>query len=183
MFTYQIDDEVSLAIPRPKKDATPLFSLVEESRSDLAPWLPWVAGMQNVADEEKFLRTVLEHFGKGTSVNLIIRYQKQVAGMISFNRFLQMDHSTEIGYWLDNKFKGHNIMHRAVVAMCELGFSEYDVHKIEIHAAIDNVASNHVAQKAGFHLDGMVRASELLADGFHDTNIWTLLKEEWEANH
>ncbi|WP_333589658.1 GNAT family N-acetyltransferase [Ligilactobacillus acidipiscis] len=179
MFTYQIDDELSLALPRPQIDAQPLFELVEESRPDLATWLPWVPEMKSVADEEKFLTTVLEHFGNSTSVNLIIRYHDQPVGMISFNRFLQMDQSTEIGYWLATKFSGNNIMHRAVLAMCHLGFADYAVNKIEIHAATDNPRSNHVAQKAGFHLDGTIRASELLADGFHDGNVWTMLKDEW----
>lgn len=180
MFTYQIDDDLCLALPRPQTDASPLFKLVEESRPELSAWLPWVPEMKSAADEEKFLTRVLQHFGTSTSVNLIIRYHDQPVGMISFNSFRQTDHSTEIGYWLASEFCGNNIMHRAVLAMWHLGFKDYAVNKIEIHVATDNSNSNHVAQKAGFRLDGTVRAGELLADGFHDQNIWTMLKKEWQ---
>lgn len=165
MFTYQIDDELSLALPRPKIDAQPLFDLVNNSRHELAAWLPWVPAMTSVADEEKFLTTVLEHFGTNTSVNLVIRYHDQAAGMISFNSFNTLSHSTEIGYWLGNQFAGKNIMHRAVLAMCDLGFIDYNLNKIEIHAAVNNDRSNHVAKKPVLRL--MEQAGPL--------NYWTMV--------
>ena len=98
--------------------------------------------------------------------------------MISFNKFNNLDNSTEIGYWLATKFVGKGIMQRAVMGMCELGFTEYQVNKIEIHAAVENARSSKVAERTGFHLDGLIRASELLEDGYHDVYIWTLLKDE-----
>ncbi len=180
MFTYQVDDEISLALPRPKIDGKLLYQLIQESGEELGVWLPWVSKMNDAKDEENFLQLVLEHFIKEVSLNVVILYKHQAAGMISFNRFNQVDNSAEIGYWLGTKFSGKNVVHRAVQAMCSLGFKEYGVNKIEIHAAIDNARSNHVAQKAGFTLDGTIRASELLRDGYHDGNIWTLLKSEWE---
>ncbi|KAA8455749.1 GNAT family N-acetyltransferase [Weissella paramesenteroides] len=180
MFIYQIDNEVSLALPRPKIDAEAMFQLIDESRKELEMWLPWVSYTKAIADEEKFLYEVMRHFGTGYSLNLIILYENHPAGMISFNRFREIDQSAEIGYWLGTRFIGKGIMHRAVVGMCQIGFNDYKVNKIEIHAAVDNARSNHVAQKAGFRLDGSIRASELLPDGFHDGNIWTILKDEWE---
>lgn len=56
--------------------------------------------------------------------------------MISFNKFRAMDQSTEIGYWLGTKLVGNGIMHRAVSGMCDIGFSDYKVHKIEIRATV-----------------------------------------------
>lgn len=58
MFTYQIDDEVSLALPRPKIDAETVFQLIDESRNELVTWLPWVTGTTAVVDEEKFYQTI-----------------------------------------------------------------------------------------------------------------------------
>ena len=178
MFTYQIDEEVSLALPRPKIDAEAIYALIDDSRDEIAPWLTWANFMKNAEDEEKFLVETMEHFGKGYSLNLIVLYKNQPAGMISFNRFHKLDNSTEIGYWLATKFVGKGIMQRAVIGMCELGFTEYQVNKIEIHAAVENARSNKVAKRTGFHLDGLIRASELLEDGYHDAYIWTLLKDE-----
>ncbi|HJE96866.1 MAG TPA: GNAT family N-acetyltransferase [Ligilactobacillus acidipiscis] len=180
-FSYKIDQDISLVLPRPKVDAEPLFKLVNESRKELEPWLPWVKKIKSVEDEQKTLNKIIEHFGTGYSLNTIILFQNQPAGSISFNNFQDNDQSTEIGYWLGTKFVGKGIVHRAISGMCNLGFNDYEVHKIVLCAAVENQKSNHTAQKAGFHLDGVLRADELLQDGFHDENIYSLLKDEWET--
>ena len=180
MFKYQLDQEISLSLPRPKIDAEPLFKLLDESRNELKTWLPRFSDVKDKTDEEKFLSTVMAHFGTGNSLNAMILYQDQPVGMISFNQFHLTKQSTEIGYWLGTKFVGKGIMHRAVLGMCDLGFRDYQVHKIEIHAAVENQRSNSVAKKAGFNFDGVLRDHELLPDGFHDENVWSLLKSEWQ---
>lgn len=182
MFQYKIDEEVSLALPRPKIDAKAIYDLIDDSRKELSQWLMWPVDMKNVADEERALVRNLEHFGKGDSVTTIILFNEQPAGVISFNRFRKLDNSTEIGYWLATKFVGKGIMQRAVTGMCELGFNDYQVNKIEIHTAVENARSNRVVEKAGFHLDGLIRANERLEDGYHDGYIWTLLKSDWDNN-
>lgn len=60
MFTYKIDSEVSLALPRPKIDAAPLFQIIKESHEELQVWFPWVPSMKSIEDEEKFLGGVLK---------------------------------------------------------------------------------------------------------------------------
>lgn len=180
MFIYKIDNEISLALPRPKIDANAIYDLINTSRDELLPWLPWVTLTKDVSDEENFLTKVLEHFGTGDSLNLIILYHNRPVGMISFNKFNKLDNSTEIGYWLATKFVGKGIMQRAVTGMCALGFNDYQVNKIEIHAAVENARSNKVAERAGFHLNGLIRASELLSDGYHDEYVWTLLGNEFK---
>lgn len=52
-FSYKIDQDISLVLPRPKVDAEPLFKLVNESRKELEPWLPWVKKIKSVEDEQK----------------------------------------------------------------------------------------------------------------------------------
>ncbi|MDN7146223.1 GNAT family protein [Liquorilactobacillus mali] len=180
MFIHQIDSEVSLALPRPQIDAKPLFQIIEKSRQELQVWLPWVPGMKSVEEEEKFLTGILKNFGNARSLNTVILYKSTPVGMISFNKFNTINQYADIGYWLGTEYVGNGIMHRAVAGICDLGFRDYGVHKVEIHAAVDNARSNGVAKKAGFHFDGSLRANELLADGFHDENVWSLLKEEWE---
>lgn len=178
MFSYAVDDEIELAIPRPALDAPALFKLLEADRSVLSRYLPWVSQTKTAADEEQALRLFNTHFGSGQSLNLVLLVAGEVAGMISFNGFAA-NQSADVGYWLGAAFRGRNVMHRAVAGLCELGFGQYGLNKIIIRAAVDNAASNAVARKAGFHLDGTLRDGEPLADGFHDENEWSLLKREW----
>ena len=52
MFTYQIDNEISLALPRPRIDAEPLFNLIDKDRTELSIWLPWVKSVKSIEDEK-----------------------------------------------------------------------------------------------------------------------------------
>lgn len=178
MFTYRIDDEISLALPRPDADAAPLFALVDHDREALGRYLPWVPNMDSVEAEAFFLQTTLDHYAKGISLNTVIHYGDAVAGMISFNHLDTLNHQADIGYWLGVEFHGHNIMHRAVSGMCALGFVDFDLNRLIIRAAVDNEPSNHVAQKAGFTLEARLREAELLADGYHDENQYSRLKND-----
>ncbi|WP_281165481.1 GNAT family N-acetyltransferase [Liquorilactobacillus sicerae] len=181
MFSYQVDNQIVLALPRPEIDSPALFALIIASRKKLITWLPWVLKIKSVEDEQNFLKSVCQHFGTGKSLNTVIYYENQPAGMISFNQFRKIDQSADIGYWLGTKFTHKGIMQRSVKAMCQLGFADYQLNKIVINAAIENQSSNRVAQSCGFHFDGVLRANEYLIDGrFHDENHWSLLKAEWE---
>lgn len=179
MFTYPVSDTISLALPRPAQDAEPLFALVTASRAQLLPWLPWVPKMLTAQDEAAFLTLKLREFGQRISLTTVIRRQDQVVGMLSLNGFHAIDNSADIGYWLGSAFVGHGIMHTALGGLINIGFHDYGLNKVTLQAAIDNPRSNHVAANAGFHLDGVLRASELLTDGYHDEKSWSLLRSEW----
>ena len=178
MFTYRIDDEISLALPQPHVDAAPLFALIDQDRKTLGAFLPWVANVNRIEDETENLMADLKRFASGVSLNAVIHYGDAVAGMISFNHLDHLNHQADIGYWLGTEFQGLNVMHRAVSGMCALGFVDYDLNRLIIRAAVDNVPSNHVAQKAGFTLEARLREAALLADGYHDENQYARLKND-----
>lgn len=177
MFSYMIDDQIQLAIPRPQSNGPALFALLDADRATIGRFLPWVAEIQTVTDEQDSLVTFNEHFGHNESLNTVIWVDYQPAGMISFNHFYN-NASADIGYWLGAPFRGQGIMHRAVLGFSQLGFAEAGLNKVIIRAATDNVESNAVAKRAGFHLDGTHRDGERLADGFHDENEWSLLTSD-----
>jgi len=62
--------------------------------------------------------------------------------------------AAHIGYWIDQKYAGRGLTTRAVNAITEYGFSELDLHRIEINLRPENVASEKVAQKAGYIFEG-----------------------------
>ncbi|WP_427910811.1 GNAT family protein [Pediococcus parvulus] len=180
MFAYVINENLKLAIPNPNRDAQKLFVLIDESRESIQKWLPWAANLKSTADEVKFLKHVNINFGMRESLNVVIYDKQQPVGMISCDHF-KANKSANIGYWLAEGARGHGVMHQAVLAMVDIGFQDYDLNRIEIEAAVENMGSNHVAQKAGFKLEGTLRAHHLLLDGrFHDYNLYSLLRSEWQ---
>jgi ribosomal-protein-serine acetyltransferase len=114
----------------------------------------------------------------------VIRYHNQPVGMISFNQINKVHQRADIGYWLGNQWYHKNIMHRAMIAMLIIGFTEYNLQKIVINIDVKNIASNRVVQKLNCHLDGTKRNDILYSNGrFGDMNEWSLLHSEWEQNY
>ncbi|CAK8053943.1 GNAT family N-acetyltransferase [Eupransor demetentiae] len=176
MFPYQINDKITLKLPQPQNDAPALFHLIDSSRKEMLPWLPWVEKMTNEHEEADFLISVLKQTALQKALHTVIHYEHKPVGMLSFNTLDHEKHSAEIGYWLGTRYTSMGIMHTAVEALCRIGFEHYQLDTIEIHAASDNLASNHVAEKAGFQLVEVRPNQEDLPDGHHDQNIWLLNK-------
>ncbi|MEU8197752.1 GNAT family protein [Microbispora amethystogenes] len=55
------------------------------------------------------------------------------------------------------------------------GFEELGLHQLELHHSTRNHASCRVADKAGFAVEGVLRAALLHADGWHDMEVHALL--------
>ena len=178
VLSCKVSADIKLAVPRPEIDGPKLFKLLDGQREYFEYYLPWLKLTKVADDEVEFLQMTNRHMGKNDSLNLIIWYQNEIAGMISFNHFDHLRASADIGYWLGKKFQGKEIMTQAVKCMANLGFEDYGLNRVIIQAAVDNKASNAVAKKAGFILEGTLRQNELLDDGFHDENLYSLLKED-----
>lgn len=179
MLSYRVSSIIKLVVPRPQIDGPQLFALLQADQRGLARFLPWVPAVSAVTDEVNFLRQTNRHLGNQESLNLVIQVNDQVAGMISFNRFDTVNRSADIGYWLGATFRGKGVMTQAVAGLCTLGFTDYNLQRIELRAAVDNAASNAVARRAGFHLEGSLRQRERLLDGYHDENLYSYLRRDW----
>ncbi|MEA0974179.1 GNAT family protein [Lacticaseibacillus paracasei] len=181
MFSYLIDYDLKLSLPRPEIDGPLLFEQIETSRDSLAAYLPWVAMTLTADDEINFLNTTLKLFGARTALHLTIYQADAPVGMISLNTIdTLVRHKADIGYWLTIPERGKGIMHKSIEALADIAFHDYDLNKLTINAAVANRASNAVAEKAGFHLDGTLRQDDQRADGtFLDVNTYSLLRSEW----
>ena len=65
--------------------------------------------------------------------------------------------SGEIGYWLAEPFWGRGIATRAVQALTEYAFTNFDLVRLYANVFEWNPASGRVLEKAGFTLEGRLR--------------------------
>ena len=76
------------------------------------------------------------------------------------NRFLgavaiRLRDGGSIGYWLSREARGQGVMSEAVGAVVEWARTEHGIERLYIVAHPDNVASQRVAEKAGFIRTGI----------------------------
>lgn len=178
MFSYKVDDEIELALPR-LSDVNALYTLIDEDRDELGRFLPWVDHVQLADDELPAIQNDLNGFAAGTSLNLFIWYHGRLAGKISLNEIRKMNLEADVGYFLGKNFRGRGIMTRALRVLLDIAFDEYGLHRVYLECATDNLPSNAVAQRCGMRLEGNLRGRLILNDGYHDCNHYALLAEEW----
>lgn len=84
----------------------------------------------------------------------------------------------EIGYFCSPWARGRGWMTAAVRRLCELGFEELGLERIEWRAVVGNDASRRVAEKAGFTVEGTRRRLRHGADGRLDSWIGSRVRED-----
>jgi RimJ/RimL family protein N-acetyltransferase len=68
------------------------------------------------------------------------------------------EHVGEVGYWLRSAVRGRGLTGRAVVLVSRWSFEELGCERLQLRADSDNVASQRVAEKAGFTREGVLRS-------------------------
>ncbi len=79
-------------------------------------------------------------------------------GSISLMRFAWEHARAEVGYWLAREARGHGHATRAVGLICSWGFGALALARIDLLAATGNLASQRVAQRAGFTREAVLRS-------------------------
>lgn len=67
--------------------------------------------------------------------------------------------TAELGYWTAPDARGRRVTTRAAAAVVRHGFDTLDLARIWMVAAVDNPASNAIAERLGFRFEGVQRAA------------------------
>ena len=91
------------------------------------------------------------------------------------------DGCAEIGYWVASEARGRGVATAATRAVAKWAFGAVpELARIQLRADVENVASNRVAEKAGFTREGVLRAHRynVRLGRRSDFVMWSLLREE-----
>ncbi|WP_028784387.1 GNAT family N-acetyltransferase [Thalassobacillus devorans] len=179
MFTFKIDEEISLKFPE-VSDAENVFELTDRSRRYLREWLPWVDGTKKVVDTKAFIQLARKGYIENKSLTTFILYKGEIAGTAGYNEIDWTNKVAYIGYWLGEDYQGNGIMTRVVKALTDYAFTELRLNRVDIKAAFDNKKSRGVPERLGFVEEGRIRQAEWLYDHYVDHVVYGMLKEEWK---
>lgn len=102
----------------------------------------------------------------------------RLLGSITLLRPVWEHARAEVGYWLAARARGRGHATRAVRLICEWGFRELELHRVVLFAAVENLASQRVAERAGFTREALLRSYLSLRDGRHDAVAFGLMSGE-----
>jgi RimJ/RimL family protein N-acetyltransferase len=81
-----------------------------------------------------------------------------VLGAVGFS-IDRVDLAGVVGYWLAPAARGHGVATRATRLVCRYAFAGLGLGYLGLNAAVENEASNAVARRLGFTLEGTMRSS------------------------
>jgi ribosomal-protein-serine acetyltransferase len=160
-----------------ERDAAVLDRLIEANRGHLEPFMPWVAG-HAIEGTETFIRSALRQEAADDGVQTVIVAGGEIVGVAGFHRIDRPNKATSIGYWLAAESQGEGIVTAAVEALIDHAFTEWDLHRIELRIAPNNVRSRAVAARLGFQEEGVLRDAERFGDEYRDLIMHSLLRSD-----
>ena len=180
MQPLALDAERSLR-PVAASDVDELYALALNNREHLAPWMPWAVGVGDRANTEMFLKAALEQEARGDGAQLAITQNGRIVGTAGFHYVSRAQRSTSIGYWLDARAQGRGTMTLAVARLVDYAFDVWQLHRVEIRAAVDNARSRAIPERLGFVQEGVMRDGERFGDRYLDLVVYSMLEGDWRA--
>jgi [ribosomal protein S5]-alanine N-acetyltransferase len=107
--------------------------------------------------------------------------QEQVAaGLVSYRAGLYggVAKYWEIGIALLPEWRGRGIGWRAQAMLCDYLFSHTPAQRIQAGTHAENIAEQKSLEKAGFQLEGVVRAGEFRAGQWRDGYLYSRLRDD-----
>jgi len=117
-----------------------------------------------------------------TSFRWMVEYEGRIIGTVALRELSRKQGRVEVGYMLLSGYHGRGLGTRMLEVLLGRLFAEWPfLHRVWLTTAHDNVASQALARKLGFRMEGVMREHYLIQGQRKDQQVWGLLRSEWEA--
>lgn len=121
------------------------------------------------------------HAGTGVEYAVAANAGGALVGDVGLKRLDRTVGSAEVGYWTVPGARGRGYMTEAVTTLCRWAFADLSLRRVQLLAAPGNLASQRVAEKAGFSREGLLRAAGYVHAGPVDLISFSRLRDDPEV--
>lgn len=158
-------------------DVPLLFEAAVESIPHVFPWLPWCHPGYQLSDSESWIQHCEAVQPSGSEYNFVITDDTGAfLGGCGLNQLRPEHGLANLGYWVRGTATGKGVATEAVRALARFAFAETDLQRLEIVAAVGNLPSRRVAEKAGATWEGVLRDRLVLHGRPHDAVLYALVR-------
>jgi RimJ/RimL family protein N-acetyltransferase len=118
---------------------------------EIARWMPAIPHPYSHADARAYLARAT---GREGTFAVVDTGSGRLLGGITVNA--QNWGRADIGYWVRADARDRGVASRALTLVAGWGLGRY--RRLQLHADVENIASQRVAEKAGFRREGVLRA-------------------------
>ena len=180
---YELSGE-SIIIRRHRPDDKDLmYDALRESLDELIEWMSWCHPdlSRNETVERSESRDKAWNGREEYSFLIIDKRTGLFAGACGLNDISKTNNYANLGYWVRTSATGKGYATSAVRLLTSFGFEDAGFHRLEIIAAVDNKASQRVAEKAGAQREGILRNRLTIHGKLHDAVSYSLMPEDFKV--
>lgn len=161
------------------EDAEAAYEAVRESIAEVTPWMPWCHEGYSLDDSRTWFESRDEAWENGTDYDfMILSKSGDVLGVCGLNHINQQDRFANLGYWVRTSRTGEGVASAAVPLLARHGFEQLKLNRLEIVVAVENLASQRVAKKAGAVCEGTLRRRLVDGERVMDALMFSLVPED-----
>ena len=184
---YLHDGVIGLRRYRPEDDEL-MLAAIHESSDEVSPWLPALSTEMPLVEVSSYIAIQARLADEGQAYNFVIQLHGgggkiagggQIAGGCGLTQINLRHRFANLYYWVRTSRAGQGIATRAVRLAARYAFVELGLARVEIVAAVENPASQRVAEKAGARREGLLRNRIALPDRMHDAVVFSLIPEDF----
>ena len=130
---------------------------------EITRWLELIPQPYTVSEARMWIEQSASYWREGTAAPfaLVSVETNDVVGGVGF-RWVDLTHAIgEVGYWLRVDARGRGLTTRGVRLVSDWALRTLGCERLQLRADELNLASQRVAEKAGFRREGVLRASQL----------------------
>lgn len=157
-------DGVVAIRPYAPGDADALFEAAVESVERVYPWLPWCHPGYTREESVDWIERVMQLRRARAAFEFAVTdaADGRFLGGVGVNEINDVHRFANLGYWVRTGAAGHGVATRAARLAAAFALEELELHRVEILAAVDNRASQRVAERVGARREGVLRRRLLL---------------------
>ena len=160
-----------------------LFEAATESKgSEFSHWMPWCHENYMFADSESFIEQTVKNRDDKTQFGFAIFDAKtnEFLGGIGLNQPNDQHKFYNLGYWIRVSKQNRGVASEATRVLAKTAFEDLPINRVEILAAVENIASQKVAEKSGATREGILRKRLMVGDRNHDAVMFSFVREDFQ---
>ncbi|WP_077618326.1 GNAT family N-acetyltransferase [Bacillus sinesaloumensis] len=175
----RIDTEKYILRGMTVQDAPALFTFMSDSVT-----MRYITPhpVQSLEEMEEKITGYLENFQKAKEIPWVIVERKSgnVIGMFRFHKLHMWHRKAELGAAIHTEYQQTGVMTEVLKRMLMFGFQDLGLNRIVGDLFAENKGSKKLMEKFGFHKDGKLRQTDFDGIRYHDTIVYSMLKEEFD---
>jgi RimJ/RimL family protein N-acetyltransferase len=146
---------------------------------EIARWLPPIPQPYTETDAREWFETLVPRFvsGSGAGLAIVDATSGELLGGIGMRS--EGDGRFEVGYWVRREQRCRGIASRALRLISAWALGDLGAARVQLHADVENVPSQRVAENAGFTREGVLRSWLEHRGERRDHVLYSLLATEW----